>query len=421
MKRTRAEFLRQAQRVLLMACAALPLAMIVLAILAPGALRLVWLFAGLHLLLALACLTLPGRARLAVGVLGGLLCVGLGAALLPVGEMGAVMVIPAGYAALLLAGLPIAAWPPEQELSPAWYLTGTVAHVLGYVMANAAPGVRLAGALRQMAPVLPVIFVLFLALTLLAVNRATIYRATLGKQQVPARVRRRNALLTLGFLALVLLVAMIPGITRVVGVLWGAVKGLAGLLLGLLLALIPEPKQVPASQPSAIPAQPLQALPAQAVEPGEASLLLERVIGVVMMAILAFLAALAIRMIYRAVKRLVRYLLDKLNGLASAATEDYVDEVTDTRDDADAGARRTLWDRLRRRLDWGDDRRLPPRERIRRRYQRLQWQHPAWYASRTARENIPGGAAELYERARYSSHDIPEEDARSFADRVRRI
>ena len=112
--------------------------------------------------------------------------------------------------------------------------------------------------------------------------------------------------------------------------------------------------------------------------------------------------------------------MDMMRRYAAAATEDYDDEITDTREDGERGRNMPL-QALRRRLALGDDRSLPPAERLRRRDARLRRKHADWQDSRTARETLPDDAARLYERARYSEHPVTGEDADQFARDTRSV
>ena len=60
-----------------------------------------------------------------------------------------------------------------------------------------------------------------------------------------------------------------------------------------------------------------------------------------------------------------------------------------------------------------------PAGRIRLRYALLLARHGEWKTSSTARENLPSGAASLYELARYSDHAPSREDAQRFEQETR--
>ena len=112
-------------------------------------------------------------------------------------------------------------------------------------------------------------------------------------------------------------------------------------------------------------------------------------------------------------------LMHRLSRYVSTVSEDYEDEITDTRDD---GERERVRSRRRnRRAAVAEDKNMSPGERIRRRYLRLLYKHPEWSLGATAREKLPADAAPLYEQARYSDHPLTEEDAARFATEIKRL
>ena len=101
-----------------------------------------------------------------------------------------------------------------------------------------------------------------------------------------------------------------------------------------------------------------------------------------------------------------------LGKFASNVSEDYVDEITDTRED---GTAEKLQRRRRtNRLSAREERSLPPEERIRYRYRRILSRHPEWAPGATARETLSSDMARVYEKARYSGKTITEEEAAAF-------
>ena len=116
------------------------------------------------------------------------------------------------------------------------------------------------------------------------------------------------------------------------------------------------------------------------------------------------------------IKRIQAFFRNLRKGLTSYATsvsEDYIDEVTDL---TPAAAKKKA-----PRLSSSEERALPPAERIRYRYRRLKARHPEWESGSTARENLSDKAAPLYEKARYSTHPITEEDADTFKANTRKV
>ena len=179
------------------------------------------------------------------------------------------------------------------------------------------------------------------------------------------------------------------------------------------------PRSAPTGDGAAAPAD-MSGFGDMAAEPSLLAVILEKVAYVIAGIAAAAAAVFAVRFLYRQLKKLARRLMDMMRRYAAAATEDYDDEITDTREDGERGRNMPL-QALRRRLALGDDKSLPPAERIRRRYARLRLKHADWQDSRTARETLPDDAAQLYERARYSEHPVTGEDAEDFARRTRSV
>lgn len=120
--------------------------------------------------------------------------------------------------------------------------------------------------------------------------------------------------------------------------------------------------------------------------------------------------------LFRLGKKLVRLVQDSwdlFGKFLAASSEDYVDEVSDTRD---MGETEQISRRKRKRIRYKDDQTLPPEEQIRRRYQYLKHDHTDWVPGATAREKLPEQAASIYEHARYSERTVSSEEARTFID-----
>ena len=411
MKLWKPDLPRKAQFLLMLACAVCPVAELAASGSAPGR---SWIFAAAYLLLATACLLTPGRVRLMAGAAGGALLIGLGAAVLPVGEKPALFLLPAGYAALLLASLPMAAWPAEKEPRASWNVFGLVAHVLALAIADRPMG----EGMRQAVPLMRCSFVLLFCLTLLSVNRASVRGAAQGKQRVPIRMRRANTLMTWGLAGLALAAGVVPGAARALRTLWDwLVHGVAA-LVAWLVALFPVPAGAPSGERGTQELSDMMFM--EAAEPNALAELLERVLPLIALLVLLMLTAYILRVTYRRLKALARRLMNRLGRFAASASEDYEDEIMDTREE-ETEERLTWAGRLRRQISARGENSLPPRERIRHRYLRLRWKHAEWPDSRTAREAIPPEAASLYERARYSAHELSEAEAEAFAEGVKRL
>lgn len=408
------DFPRKAQLVLLMTCATVPAVAMAAATTEPELLGRIALFPLAYVLLALLCLTLPGRPRLIVGVCSSAALTVTGVAALWASQSVPVLAVPVGYSVLLLKGLQMAAWPKEREVFPAWYAVGLILHALAQLMLSVANRTGSMGALLPARPWLMLCFVLFLLLSMLSMNRASLDCATLGRQRIPLTMRVKNHLVVAGFLALALLLTSAPGVARAVTAAWNALSTLIARAVLWLMNLFGGSSESGASAGGG--GFDMSGLLEEA-EPSALALLLERVLLALASIAMLALAALFLRLVWRNLVALLRELLERLGLFAAAASEDYIDEITDTREDAED---RSLLRHLRGRIGWTDESRLPPGERIRRRYLRLRLKHREWQGSQTARETLPAEAARLYERARYSAHEVSAQDAQRFADEVKR-
>lgn len=408
--------LRKIQFPLLIAFATVPLPIMIVSAYVQRPWLCVGAVAAAYVLLAILCLFLPGRVRLASGLAGAAVILAVGALILPVREHMFLFVIPAGYVVLLLVGLPMAAWPQEKEAPGLWIAAGVVLHGAAQVLINAGRRAGTFPGLLRAAPGLPVCLMAFLLLALLALNRSGMQDAGMGRHAVPRLMRVKNAVLTVAFLALAAGIACIPGVVRALQGLWKFFTQGVGRLAGWLMALLPETPMQGGSGAGEGMAD--MASLGEAAPPSPFLIVLERVIMVLALVLLAVGALFAVKFLIGRIRRLIRFLRNRLRQFAAAAAEDYVDEVTDTRDDAELHNLPIL-NRLR--FNLGGDRHLSPGQRIRRRYLRLRLRHGDWLSSRTARETLPPAAAPLYERARYSGHDMTEQDAVDFDRETRKV
>jgi ABC-type multidrug transport system fused ATPase/permease subunit len=151
---------------------------------------------------------------------------------------------------------------------------------------------------------------------------------------------------------------------------------------------------------------------------GEASALakwLEKIFVAIAVVLIALIVLWVIRFLWRKLRQLAIYLYGQLRHYASSASEDYIDEIEDTRSEGE-GRVSFAQQILRRRNARRNLKDLPPREQIRVRYSMLRGKHPEWEQSHTARETLNETSARLYEKARYSSHEVTAQDSETFAE-----
>ena len=361
-------------------------------------------------LLATLCLPVRGRMRLTVGVVCAAAMLGMGA-LLPQ-ENGWISATPisAMYAVLILLNLPVSGWERGRELPPAVGGVCLAVHVIAQILVNVDNRRIYSEEIRTL---LTLSFVFFLTLAMLWMNRSSLDCAANGRETVPVSMRRKNMLLTFGAVAAALLISAIPALARAVRRLWDGLKACIGAVLRWLANLMAAEETVAGMDAGGTDGF----MAAERAEAGWLAILLQRAFMVLAIIVAAVALAYALRVILRKLKVLMTLLIRQMSRYLAASTEDYEDEVTDPREDGERS--RILERRRRTSVPRMNERRMSPVERVRNRYRMLQARHAEWSYSSTARENLADETASIYERARYSSHDVTGEDAERFAERTR--
>ena len=157
-------------------------------------------------------------------------------------------------------------------------------------------------------------------------------------------------------------------------------------------------------------------------EPSLFAVIMEKVFMVLAFLLMIALLALAVRVLYKALKRAVKRILERLKRYASSAGEDYVDEAESTLnwDEKTQSIREKLKEALEKQVRPPKWEELDGRGRVRRLYGQFLRRKPE-AKNKTAREAIqqdkwfsPAQAdafTQLYETARYSDHEIAVRDA----------
>lgn len=318
-------------------------------------------------------------------------------------------IAPVMYCILTLWGM---AWDAEDRTTNLWFTVGLVLHI----------GAQLYRRTRVVAndPVLDPVsgwilaaFFLFALISFLSMNQTGLKLASSGRQSVPKAMQRKNLVMTLVFFAIAFIIALIPAATQAVSLLFSWI----GRFLQWLSSLIPERQQTQVSE--SVPVQENDMMEILGLEnsPGMPPWI-QTVIYGILIAVAAAVVILVLYVLIRKLLSLLRRILANLNRYMHAVSEDYVDEITST---YSAPEDEQESHRKQRKLSVSEEHKLPPAERIRFRYRRLRQKHPQWQSGSTARETLPESAAVLYERARYSSHPVTEEDAQRFTAQTKKV
>lgn len=419
MKQQLHDFPRKMQHPLLLAAGMLPLAVFFLCAWFPLDERYVLymslVFAGTYLLLAWTSLLVRGKFRFMVGGAGIALLFGLSCWLMPVRERFYLLFLPLVYSVMLWLSLPIGGWHRDEELSGLWYLFFTILHLFAHLF------LRFIGDLDEPSPLSPLLLISFLVLlqlAMLALNRTSLNSAGHYRVQVPQHMRRRNIVLTVGLFLLTLLVAALPAIGALLRRLWEGFLGLVFRVVNWFSSLFATDVSGGGGGGGGDMAAAMGAF--ETPEPTLFQIILEKILFG-----LAFLAGIALVIwmgyeLWQKVKRLARWLWQRMEAFSTSIGKDYEDEVTDTRDEAQY-EKISPFQRLRQRFARVDESKLSPAQRIRYRYLRLRMRHEEWQPADTVRDTLPEEAARLYEQARYSSHAPSTEEAKQFADIIRKV
>ncbi|MBR6027602.1 MAG: hypothetical protein IKP40_00820 [Clostridia bacterium] len=354
---------------------------------------------------AVACFAVPGKFRVALGIaLMAILAVPLW---LLNGWMAALLA--AAAAILLLISLPMAAWPRERSLNSAWLICGLVGYAVVQTV-SALPISQAESSFQSYRPLNTAAFLLFLAVLLWYLNSDALTAAAHQKHQAPENVRRRNRLLTALLFGLVLLISLIPQVIQALTDLANLALDLLRRAVRFLISLLPEAREAGAGAGGGGMGGMMDL--GEATEPSAIAVFLEKALMVLTAAFMIALVCFALYKIGKALRVRIRQLMALLASRYQAATEDYVDEIANTRDGEAEISRRLSLRRKRKR------RPADARERLRYAYERVLRRHPEWAAGATARETLEEDAAGLYEQARYSEHPVTEEDAERFESMV---
>ena len=407
------EFFRKSQIILLLALGVYPFVACVAAFASKTLLMYIWWIPAAYAVLGILTLLLPPKPRLAVGILGAALLVVPCVLRLQSTVQGAALIAAVIYSGLLLWGLQLPTWEADREPGAGW---------IGSCMAIVCVGYFLACFEDRVSPALSGIrFALFAFsfLAMLSMNRRSLNLASGDSRGFTVAMRRKNLMLTAGMFGIAMLIALIPSLFNLVKLIFDWLMWLINWLRSMLATIMPAETTVETTTEATI-------LPTRGEDWMDVALEDKKfqsntqATNIMMTAIvLVIIIPFGIATIYKLCKLLVkgvRRLVELIDQAANANTVDFVDEITDTRENVEKSVPEEQKKIRRIKAIMG---KLTPTERIRYRYKRLQSKHPEWKEQHTARDNLPEEAAKLYERARYSDHPITDNDADQFQNETK--
>ena len=407
------------QLVLIVALGTVSVPLLLFAYLAEEMLPYAWLFPAIYVFLVMIGFKIPGKIRLPYGI-AGLLLMGM-LRLLAVSHPPLVQNVTMGiglfYGILLISSLQIAGWGADKELPPLCIGSCLVPQLIGQFLLFVDG--EYYEALVQSGPWMTAALFAFSGLVMLSMNRKSQTLVSGKRQDLPAAMRGKNALMTLALFALATMASLIPSF--MVGMI-KSFQWISSWIHNLLESLRPDDD---------LPALTLgTTAPTETFDPGfmeeiqgdsTVAQITFIVICVVAALILLPLVILALITVVKYLRRTARFLWERIMETAyNASDEYYEDEVSDTREEGQwEKTERTRGSRLK--AAFVNEQKMSAVERVRYRYKRLVGKHKEWQAGSTARENLPLESAVIYERARYSSHPVTEEEAARFKEKTKRI
>ena len=254
-------------------------------------------------------------------------------------------------------------------------------------------------------PLFPVSFLLFLFSGLVLNNQDLLQVEIRFGRRVPRSVINVSRLSIFLLLFAALIITCIPQISQFLRFLYQTLRDLLLSLAAFLSSLFRDetvPESAPLTSSSLFPA-------AESAAEAAPNPILEMILNLITW---AFLLSLVLYLLFRMAKlllRLLRHLVRRFQQYISSFDTIYVDTYEDL--PQSDSIRQGLFRRNRKpAVSFGDS----PRGKIRSVYLKKLLHHPEWSPSETAKDHLCQPAAELYEKARYSTHDMTDEEAARF-------
>ncbi len=240
-----------------------------------------------------------------------------------------------------------------------------------------------------------------------------------GAAKAPAALRRRNTALSAGLFLLALVAALWEKMAQWADAAWQFIKRVVFTVIRFFMNLLPAIDQ------GAGRGEGGGGMPEGLMEAGETSplaLFLEKVMYVVVSILFAAIVVITVRVLYRKLKALLRKIAERFRLYASRSAEDYVDEAESTLnwEEKSRSIREKIqktFSRPLRPVPWEN---LDGRQRVRRLYEQYLKKWPEM-KNKTAREALMAekgieeknalSFAGLYEKARYSDHEVTAKEA----------
>ena len=403
----RTEFFRKSQFVILIALGSYPAVVLAALFTMPAMLPAIWFYPLVFGLTGICGMLVPGKPRFILAI-SGILALTVPPFFLWSGSTCAIgFLFGLIFSALLICTLRIGGWEAGKELPAGWLACMLALLLIGCFLSFVEDKVA-----HTAIPMRISLFV-FIFLAMRSLNRGSLFLAAGGKRSFSPSMIGKNMLLTVALFAIALALALLPSLWELIKLLFVWIGQLIAWLRDLFAAMIPEETAAAATTaPTTEAAETMEGLGVitENIPRREPSAAQQVMMTSIVLAVLIPASIFGIYCISRLLIKGIRGLINLVDTAVHAQTDDYEDEITDTRQDGQAETKRDA----REKKEKIPESRMTPGEQIRYRYRRLSKSHPEWKDHHTARENLPETPAGLYERARYSNHPITPEEAEAF-------
>lgn len=409
------EIIRKCQFPFMITFGGMPVIMIILSFVIPDIVPYAWILPLSYGILQTACLFIPGKWRLRAGIASALVLAGIGAWYCTMVFNVLLLIFTALYIFVLFWGLQIAGWDEEEENFRFCYIFGFAAHVVGNILViyrNLTNDPIFDAA----EPWIMWSFLIFAIVAMLSMNRNNLFSAAAnGRQKIPHKMRWVNLVLTILLFAVALFIALMPSIVDAFTSAWNWFVDALGDFFIWFVEDVLYQDQDPVYETT--PGENQGSLGGNNSEGKVGFMEMLMYISSPILAGASFLLILFV--LYRALRALIPRIIESIKQHAATVSDDYIDEVTDTRDTDENRNTITLKEKIQ--ILSVNESKLSPAQRIRHRYLRLMMKHPEWSSGHTARQNLPEQAARIYEQVRYSDHPVTEDDATDFVSGTKQV
>lgn len=400
---------------LLVALALLPIPLLLGSYFAPEFLPWIWVWPVSYVLLDSVSGKIRGKWRIFYGIMEVVVMALLTIWMAPKTTHWSVFAIPLVYVVVLLVVLP---WSAASRLNQSFLVVFEIMGIFTHVSAQLfcySADIRNDPVLDAVSPWLLICFFLAVLIALVLRNETSITHISDGRLLVNAIMKRKNLILTLALFGISVGIACIPAVLSAAKEFFLWLFSSLQWLISAIAQFLTRGEISAGSLPNSAETTP----PIWEGSDITASFRWDSVaITIIGLVFVGILACWALWWLGKRLVVLARVLHKKLNRYLHAVSEDYVDEITDIREENDYVAYR---EKQQKKLSGKDVRNLPPDQRIRYRYWLLMRKHTRWAPGSTARENLNPVAAAIYERVRYSEYTASEADDQQFAEEIKTI